>query len=104
MREHARAICPPLRANSRSVTERGIKKPTALGEIVEHRLQLARMLVRQAGNSAQGDGSCHGTLLQGAPPIELVGSFVGRAVRRHACRLRCSGLPDILHEALALFP
>jgi hypothetical protein len=94
--------------HSRSIAERVIEEPAALGEIVEHGLQLAHMWVREAGDSARDDGRRHESFLRGAGragailDIDLLGTFVGRAVRRHARGLRRSGLPDILHETLAL--
>src|SRR5271165_4798146 len=98
--------------SSRSLTQRCVKQRPALGEFVEHGLQLARIDARSRRPCAATLLPCSSfvalllLLLQGGAQSQQARrgciAFVGQAVRRHACRLRGSRLPDILHKALAL--
>src|SRR5271166_2368852 len=99
-----------LSMSSRWLAQCRVKQRPALGKLIEHGLQLARIDTRRRACGA----TCFACsflalllpLLQAAAQSRRARrrciAFIGRTVRRHACGLRGSRLPDILHKALAL--
>src|SRR5215472_8954005 len=94
--------------SSRPLAQRCVKQGAALGELIEHGLQLARIDARWPRRCGAGLLSpCLLTCLILTVAIRNRRAtrrsiIVSHAVRRHPCRLRGSGLPDVLDEALAL--
>src|SRR6516164_615948 len=99
-----------LSMSSRPLAQRCVKQGPTLGELVEHGLQLAWIDARRPRRCGAGFlSSCLLTCLLSILTVAIRNQratrrsiIVSHAVRRHSCRLRGSGLPDVLDEALTL--